>query len=485
MQARFPPFSELDFDLDVGLRDAYAGKLEEESKELYRIKYLAEFGRPLCALISSVTARSQLTPVYRWNACLSSVNPYETPADLINLARTKLLRAQKYSNYSLDERAAVLSLRILLDVKPTRTKTNAFLAKQVASHMRVVHSVEADLSIMHTSSPSEPILVEAAANIMQGQAHKSEKIDAIATLCEIFDQGHMEAGKAGELITRLFLTLARDKATRCEHAQHLRNPGDFAFWHRPVTLKGFLEALLSPDAFQAVWNTYPVNIPRRVRGSDSKDPPAAWRPMKEAFGRAVVNFTHWSQAMDSGIMKPSLWPLLWARAMAFETQHHEPGLDEKFAILLDPDHPELAQNQTAGLVETKNREKASKATVNAKVCGLGSADKEHQRPYLVFIFQSGVAKPSWEVGTPRAWGRLRKGGARYEITLSSVNPAVFGVVKDGDTTRLRSLLDKLDLIAHHPRPCNGSDPEENFHFQTCIDTIIKQKPWWKSDAGQV
>jgi hypothetical protein len=82
---------------------------------------------------------------------------------MIDFAKMKL---KKGGILSEDARIAAASIRIIVDFDPTMKSPRAREEKLVESYMRVVFAVPDHLQFMHCGTPSEPLLGEAAAQLL-------------------------------------------------------------------------------------------------------------------------------------------------------------------------------------------------------------------------------------------------------------------------------------------------------------------------------
>lgn len=62
---------------------------------------------------------------------------------------------------------AAVALRLLLEFDPTRQAAIVAESKLVQGHMRIAYSIPAHQEYVRSGAPSEPILAEAAAQIMK------------------------------------------------------------------------------------------------------------------------------------------------------------------------------------------------------------------------------------------------------------------------------------------------------------------------------
>jgi hypothetical protein len=100
-------------------------------------------------------------PLFRsYILALDSQVSHQDILTIRNLARSKLVRSTEFSgNLSMVEALSVLSVRLCLDVVPT----NHVASEMVGSYLRLCVFISKSCRYLFTISPSEPILVDVAA----------------------------------------------------------------------------------------------------------------------------------------------------------------------------------------------------------------------------------------------------------------------------------------------------------------------------------
>jgi hypothetical protein len=127
--------------------------------------------------------------------------------------------------------AAILGIHVDLEIQ------NADLAKDlVASHMCILSYLSSDCLLVFTEYLSEPILAEAAAQLME-----SHEYTLCVNLVAMIHNAHVAAGDVGQLIAELILLCTFNIACR-------GNRGPFKY-SQPITLKQFL-VVLFPHHFK-------------------------------------------------------------------------------------------------------------------------------------------------------------------------------------------------------------------------------------------
>ncbi|KAL0945338.1 hypothetical protein HGRIS_000836 [Hohenbuehelia grisea] len=211
---------------------------------------------------------------------------------IIPHAIPKLLgRTDTFNVFSEHEVFAVLSARVLLTLAVNQAAT--YIASEgVRSHMRILRGV-INRSILWTSAPSEPILAIAAATSMLpfSEKHRHTTVhrhkaydDVITTFVNklILQKEVIEKGTLGELISRLFLTIARDAALGC------RPFVDLSENITTVSLHEFFVALLGDSFYEGK--------------------PEIVQELKQY----VINFTHFVQISHNiSLLTPTLLYHAW------------------------------------------------------------------------------------------------------------------------------------------------------------------------------
>jgi hypothetical protein len=138
---RIPPFLALPLNLEDVEAMQGPKELGKKLSDFGTQRHMAMFGRRL------------------WYAYIN--NPQEMDA----LAKRKLIggvRGGTYSHEDVHHVFAALSFRLSLDACMYNSKAVHLIKNAVNSHMRVVLAMDHSTGIMHTISPSEPIIAKAA-----------------------------------------------------------------------------------------------------------------------------------------------------------------------------------------------------------------------------------------------------------------------------------------------------------------------------------
>jgi len=271
------------------------------------------------------------------------------------------------NKYGIEAKLACLAIRIFLDFDTRRPTARDLDATLVQSHMRVAIYVTADRQLMETGYGSEPILAEAAAQIMNEPLLENTPIK---TLAHAFADGFIARGERGELMQRLLWTMAHDQAAKsvCESRGHPQ-----VKYHRPVPVVMFLKALVNPDWHDVVLNALPVTST------------AESQTLQDAFDDAYINFSHFVRAEDSDVLDCRNSFALLLRGAAIQCRHLEKGVDSMTLIHFGEETPISYENTSYMQTEVKNC-KTADTTILLKPNAHGVPD---HRPVLSIVAQLG------------------------------------------------------------------------------------------------
>ena len=198
--------------------------------------------------------------------------------------------------------------------------------EQVHSHMRVVLKVDRSLETMVTTSPSEPVLSEAAYSVMSTRP-QFRPPRALQTILNGFA---VNKGELGELIVALLFIMARDNAVG--PADPFGRPLDNKRW---CSLTGLLTSLFC---------TPPAASDDHVSVATSK----GWHfiaesldqtelPLADTFKDSKVYFTHFIKVHQHALVHVEYLMRLMARGAAVLCANGQPGVDGIIPFLFEGD----------------------------------------------------------------------------------------------------------------------------------------------------
>ena len=195
----------------------------------------------------------------------------ESPEEIVATASSKLTNNQPFQAKDKHHVFAVLSQRICLEPALAGAEAIQLADRSVAHHMRLLTGFSDNHELFYTHSPSEPILVLGAIQLlyqpnMLGRALGTLSVD----LCSagLVDKGHL-----GELAARILILTARDYA--------IPYPNVWRNHLKPVRLLDVLHKLFG----STTW----ANTKKDNKNQEKFD---------IAFADAYVNFTHWIVTRD-------------------------------------------------------------------------------------------------------------------------------------------------------------------------------------------
>ncbi|KAJ7225961.1 hypothetical protein GGX14DRAFT_423184 [Mycena pura] len=320
----FPPLSEfVGFDLFAGEVGQTLFKSGVTLRKLCDPKLIVSFGRPHWYGV--------------WVAFDKAMPEKERLREILNIALQKL-NPGPIPKHDMNARLAWVGNRLCLEPDIRRAEGRAFQSKLIESYMGVVVSIPDHRLYMHTTTPSEPVLVEASARLMA-----SHKVNMFKLLRENLGEGLLAKGERGEIVTRALMVLAHDRAARKGKKMNgLR-------YCRPIRLLDFLEALLTDSAYQTMMEATPV-LPTGEEKEKQKK-------FRDAFKDAWINISHFVRAGDFALVQIDHLRNFFLRGAAVQCHPTQEAIDFVAPILFaaDPMSPIGPKDRSDMKVQTKNR----------------------------------------------------------------------------------------------------------------------------------
>jgi len=403
------PFFE--FPLDVFAADftetaSRAGELTVSGVSL--IKNASKFGRPLW-----------------WTYC----KELDQPNDVCIYARTKLheeiIRRQPprgWAEARLRAGVAILDCRVLINYDPMRRDAQDFQVELVESFMRILWYVSSDREVVHSGYYSEPVLANAAAELLAATPEKPSKF-AIDIISYALSTGLVARGERGELLARLLTILAHDQAVVKEYGKG--KPSDKLHYQQPISLCAFLKELFT----DAIWETI-----RKATNTDGDD-----ETLEDAFADYFLNFTHFAQLEDHASYSMATAARLMKRGAAMNCAPNMPVLDFAATLIKGRNSPITEENVTTLQVQIKNSKTNQFAPCNPEIC---KRDTPANHPVISIILKLGIEVPEQPVQIrtrSRRSERLANKTKHYEITVFGCGSETFRCIPDGSGA-IRSIL---------------------------------------------
>src|SRR5258707_277934 len=248
--------------------------------------------------------------------------------------------------------------------------------------MRTAFSVPRHRKYMRSGYPSEAWLAEAAAQEMQ-YLLKRQPTFAFDALDELLESGIIEIGERGEVIARVIMLHAYDRAV--QRASPRSDPIRFS---RGCLLTEFIECMFAEEAAKEVLD---------ARSHDAGSYNGNKLTFRERFKKARVRFTHFERLHDQNVLSAMGCVLGMMRCAAFVAQRGEEAIDMAIPIILDPERlgSDLltTDNMTAILIQIKNR--CEPGTIASNVITLGGSEdvpffSGGSQPYISLVMELGV-----------------------------------------------------------------------------------------------
>ncbi|KAJ2931358.1 hypothetical protein H1R20_g5716, partial [Candolleomyces eurysporus] len=250
---------------------------------------------------------------------------------------------------------AVLDILLNLHYDPCRISTHRVGNILVASHMRTAFSVPADQFWMYSGYPSEPVLAEAALDVLYLNC-KEGRPDSLTEYLESLDKDHLGAidkGERGENVGKLVLLSAyiaavvedAKKSGALTEGRYEVEREIAPNWRNGCSLSGFLKHLAADQFHRVVLGCQPDNVSGTV--------------LEDAFKNAWVRFTHFARAGDDSSMTTSMGWAAFVRGMAIIGCRSQSMVDVHIPVLLDKDAPIGEANMSGILVQFKTRESST------------------------------------------------------------------------------------------------------------------------------
>ena len=299
---------------------------------------------------------------------------------------------------------ACLAIRIGLNFDTSREVGRKTEIELVRSYMRIVFAVPEHREYMRTGTPSEPILAEAAAQLLNWESDPSLEKLAPTVLNTAFRKGFLAQGERGEMVARLLWTLAHDRVLR----EHIK-PGAVMF-HQPIRVLDFLYALFHENHWEEIRNAKPVG---------NEDGPT----LSVAFENAYIQFSHFMDAVDYNVDLKQVYRLL-LRGAALSCQRGQEPIDFLTPIFFgSPNSTTLHGSNTSVLqAQVKNRNAIDEFTLNPTL-----AQSNLELPVLSLVHELGALDSSVKPAPP--FQRARKFHTHhYQIVSHGCSSKTFRVI---------------------------------------------------------
>ncbi|CAG8831877.1 11791_t:CDS:1, partial [Gigaspora margarita] len=237
-------------------------------------------------------------------------------------------KKQSQNKISITETLAIFGPRLCIDIVPQ----SRFASHLVAGYMHLCLNISDDREYVVTSMPTEPVLAEASARIMNDPTVRLAEL--INQLSSALKKGVVEAGYRGELTARLLLLKAWDNCIQKKHPGSRDIGNDYSHF---MTINEFLKSLLADNVYKKIED----NLKTQVKFTGT------------TFGEAYIKFTHFINVTYTPNRKNLGKALM--RGVAFSCKRNQRGVDIIIPIYMGILHERLNEDRISYiLIQVKN-----------------------------------------------------------------------------------------------------------------------------------
>jgi hypothetical protein len=291
-------------------------------------------------------------------------------APTISLAMMKI-----QSGSDSNTKLAALDCRILIRFDPLHATSQSMQAELIQFKMRVVFNIPEARHYLWSGYPSEPILAEAAARLLNSAHDHSIMNQAPEILESALKTGLLARGERGELVARALFTVAHDRAIM-QQTPVVQSTSHF---HRPLPLLMLLENLLAPD----IWHKVRSAKPFYAFGNDPT--------LEDAFKNTWVNFSHFIQLGDHDSFTLHCASQLLKRGAAIQAYGNQYNMDGGLPLLHGDPKSTVICEETTSMAQYQIKNTSSAVNVFPEP-GLADPNKKSNLPVISIIMQLGVEK---------------------------------------------------------------------------------------------
>jgi hypothetical protein len=356
----------------------------------------------------------------------------------MELAKAKLLDSNGPNALAKNARSgslACLSVRFALEFNMDGTAGDV-ARTQVERHMRLCLAATAQSDTLVTLSGSEPLLAEAAYELMN-----ATQSNPVHHLAKHSDLNCVDRGRRGELVAALLIMRACDAARAALSGQ------------RWVPVDVFMEELLPPTKY----NTLKASFPTFYRKNEKVKFEAMFKDQGIWFNHVI------KVEKNKMFTAEHLWKFITRGAMVLCSNYQE-GIDIVIPIC-DTKKPLSRESVTAILVQVKNAEKYQSKFdktlfdgMNPITLGLFPAKKVVPKPVIRIVFA--LAAVHAGVDFPDARQRERHHHddfTAFDVWCAGLGAEAFKHI-DSDLTSYQHLLER-SLRPHDAFDLQGDDEQ--------------------------
>ncbi|VDC03205.1 unnamed protein product [Peniophora sp. CBMAI 1063] len=325
---------------------------------------------------------------------------------------------------AISRQIACLAQRLPIEFSSNGHVSLGLQLEQVEHHLRVWLSIQDDPLSLVTLNPSEPILSEAASEVMR---YNSGDIFAPRILSQLLSDFSISVGDRGELVGMLLLTLARDAAVQSAHQSPYQ---DFipvlAFlehlFHIPATANPLIE-----DIFEAKPSVYMTDT--------DKD-----ESLRSTFADVSLHFNHFIKR-DAQELDMQDFLMLFLRNAALLGANSRPDFD--FGFMLCKGHFVASSSAGLFLVRVQNDRRCSSALagvlfddMDPVALGIVTPGETLHVPVIRIVMALAGAEPALTYRKSQTKGPF----TAFDIFASGLDATVYGVIGEESASSWADIL---------------------------------------------
>ncbi|KAJ6611191.1 hypothetical protein B0H10DRAFT_1810041, partial [Mycena sp. CBHHK59/15] len=384
-----PPITETPFDC---CPDLHGRANVYTVKDVATLQFMSQFGRP-------------------WTL-LQSVN--KLAWDLLHTAMAKPVAQNIFCDPDVSQNGliAVVDVRLCLQYDTLRSSSRNIIAELVASHMRIAFSAPSHGEFICSGYPSEPMLAEARSFRslllrMERQRRWTTTV-VIDILQSCMFSGLLNPGEQEAITARVLVTEAYDRAVLHDHSGEMG-----PLFSQGCSLITFIKELFEAENPAKILDSKPDNIRDGI-------------PFREAFGGALLRFTHFVKAADDHVLCTDAMFAAFVRGMAYICQDGQGSVGFILPVLLDSTALLSEQHMSGIFFKIKRRQRAGDHSITVEQLGFfpkRPAPLVPLRPYCTISMDLGVptAFQSPSSGKAREKG-ISEQGTIFDGPNSSAHP---------------------------------------------------------------
>lgn len=345
-----------------------------------------------------------------------------------------------------DAITAYFNIRFLLYSETCRVVPPVTMQAQVASHFLTILCIPIHRHYMHCIHPPEPILAEAAAQLLEVPKNFGRIVEISNIAFDTILAGGNSRGLRGEYVARLLLTAAHDRAVLQQISASNNSMDGQLKYTQPVKVLEFLKCLLKEDFHSLI-----------LQMKTKRKPEGITMDLQTAFTDAYINFTHYMRVENDVNADYHLaWNAL-ARSAALQCYQNQESVDIIIPILLsNPNGDNILDKKSVSaiLIQVKNREDKKPVYINADKINFFPSD---YLPYIAIVMELGlgdVKEPFVTTVESATSTSLRSvpdtEDAMYRFEIKGVK-GVYEAINDTDAVNLENLLLVKDHHDDYPR----------------------------------